>query len=354
MKSFIKFIFGATLCVLSLISFQNISFASTVDYSVQPIPAEFQQNKDVTYFDLKVNPNESKKIYVDVKNGSDKSIKINTFIDKATTNSNGVVEYKNSSKFESINLKHDISEIIKPEITDITLAAHETKRIAYEIKMPKESFDGQIVGGVNFIQNDPETEKNSASDKSSMAVKNQYAYTISVVLHGDKDLKKNSVDLGNIKADQINGRNSIQIPIQNKTAAFLNKVQVEATIKEEKSNKTVYQDKKIGGQIAPNSVYKFELGTDSKKLEPGDYVASVKIISKEQKWNFEKKFSIKSSESEKLNKNAVIKKSDNTFIYVILGILLILLVMIALIYIFYKKNKEINELNRQLKKDRNK
>lgn len=354
MKSFIKFIFGMMLILLSVVSFQNISFASSVDYSVQPIPAEFQQNKNVTYFDLQINPNENKKIYVDVKNSSDKAIKIDTFIDKATTNSNGVVEYKNSSKFESIDLKYDISKIIKPEMNNITLAAHETKRVAYEIKMPSENFDGQIVGGVNFIQNDPETEKNSEADKSSMAVKNQYAYTISVVLHGKRDLDKNNVELGKIKADQINGRNSIQIPIQNKTAAFLNKVEVDATIKNANDDSTVYQDKKVGGQIAPNSVYKFELGTASKKLEPGNYVASVKIVSKEQKWNFEKKFSIKAAESNKLNKNAVIKKSDNKFIYVILGITVLLLVMIVVIYKFYKKNKEIKELNNQLRNDRNK
>jgi hypothetical protein len=354
MKSFIKFIFGTTFFILSLISFQEASFAARVDYSVQAIPAEFQQNKQVTYYDLRVAPNDKKKIYVLVKNSSDNAIKIKTFIDKATTNSNGVVEYKNSSNFESINLKYDISKIIKPEKKDITIEAHKTEKIAYNIIMPPNDFDGELVGGVNFIQNNPETEANNPAEKSSMAVKNQYAYTISVVLHGKKELDKNDVNLGEIKADQINGRNSIQIPIQNKTAAFLNKVQVKAVVKKEKSQSIVYQDQKFDGQIAPNSVYKYELSTNSENLKPGEYVATVKIISKKQQWNFEKKFSIKASESEKLNKKAVIKKKSNTYIYIILGILLILILVIFIGYKFYKKNKEIKELNDQLKNNRKK
>ncbi|HGC5945329.1 DUF916 and DUF3324 domain-containing protein [Enterococcus faecalis] len=353
MKLFIQFFLGNIICLLGLVAFQHISYASSVDYSVQAVPSEYQQNKDVTYFDLRIKPKENRKLFVDVKNSSDQSIRIDTFVDKATTNSNGVVEYKNSSKFKSCNLKYDISEIVIPETTNIILAAHETRRVGYNIKMPNNDFDGQIVGGINFIQNNPRIGENDSNNSSNMAIKNQYAYTISVVLHGEKELHKNDVDLGQIKANQINGRNSIQVPIHNKTAAFLNKVQVEALVRDANNQSIIYKDKKSGGQIAPNSVYNFELNTNLEKLKPGNYIAVLKLISKEQRWKFEQEFSIKASESEKLNKNAIIKKKNNPVKYIMLGTIMILLFIIMISYIIFKKNKKIKELDKQLKNNRN-
>ncbi|BBM22291.1 cell surface protein, CscA/DUF916 family [Lactiplantibacillus plantarum] len=66
--------------------------------------------------------------------------------------------------------------------------------------------------------------------KSAMAIKNQYAYSVAVVLHGKQALTKNKLTLGKIKATQNNGYNLISLALQNHTAAFLNQVTTEVKV----------------------------------------------------------------------------------------------------------------------------
>ncbi|EGO2739272.1 DUF916 and DUF3324 domain-containing protein [Enterococcus faecalis] len=348
MKNIVKVLFSLVMLVFIIVIGEQDSFASGVDYSIQVNPSEHQKNKDVSYFDLQLEPNSEDNLMVTVKNISNHEITIDTYVDKTTTNSNGVVEYKNSKNFKNIKLVNDITKIIKPDVTKIELNPGEEKQVNFKVTMPEQAFSGVIAGGLNFVQQPMEDKSTS---KSSMAVKNQYAYTIAVVLNGDKEIKKNDVSLGEISADQINGRNSIKIPIENASPAFLNKVIVDAQVFSKDSKKVVYSDKKENGQMAPNSVYNYELSTKDKKLVPGEYIAQVTIISKDQKWSFNKTFKIDKKESKSLNKKAVKHKKSMKNIYISIAVMMLIIILV-LVWIYMKnnakKNEKIRQLNRQL------
>ncbi|EHG5966410.1 TPA: DUF916 and DUF3324 domain-containing protein [Enterococcus faecalis] len=352
MKNIVKILFSLVALVFIIVMGEQDTFASGVDYSIQVNPSAHQKNKDVSYFDLQLEPNSEDNLMVTVKNISNHEITIDTYVDKTTTNSNGVVEYKNSKNFKNINLVNDITQIIKPDVTKVELNPGEEKQVKFKVTMPEKAFSGVVAGGLNFVQQ-PMEEKSTS--KSSMAVKNQYAYTIAVVLNGDKEITKNDVSLGEISADQINGRNSIKIPIENASPGFLNKVIVDAKVFSKGSKKVVYSDKKENGQIAPNSVYNYELSTKDKEFAPGEYTAQVTIVSKEQKWSFNKAFKIDKKESKSLNKKAVAPKKSMKNIYIIIAVILLMVILVLVGFYMNnnaKKNEKIRQLNRKLERNK--
>ncbi|MFB8449742.1 DUF916 and DUF3324 domain-containing protein [Enterococcus thailandicus] len=350
MKKIISYlsILGIVLFV-TLISFNPV-YASGVDYTVQPQSSDKQVDPALTYFDLRLEPKANDKLNVVVKNSSDHEITVYTSVDVTSTNSNGVVEYKNSKNFQHIQLKNNLSKIIQPDVKEIKLNAKESKIVSYTVKMPENEFDGVLAGGINFIQKN--SDDKDEENKNGMAVKNEYGYTIAVVLHGKNKITKNNVTLSKITPNQINGRNGIKIPIQNESAAFLNKVQVKAVIYTKGTGEKKYETNVSGAQIAPNSVYDFDLSLNEKKLEPGKYTAKVTVLSKKQKWAFTQDFTIKKEVSQKLNEKAVVKADDSYTLYIIIGIILFVLLLVLCIYLFIRKNREIKRLNNQLENKR--
>lgn len=323
--------------------------ASNVDYSVIPYPSENQLNRENTYYDLKFTKNEKENLKVRVKNNSDKEITIETNVDKATTNSNGVVEYKNSSKHKSADLKYDIKDFVKADKVEIVLAPHTEEDIIFEVTQPNEDFDGVIAGGLNFTQKLTDDYVGT----SSMAVRNQYSYSIALVLHGNKDLIKYNITHGSVEVKQSNGRNNIYFPIKNNTAAFFNKVNIRGEIYTRKGRKAVYSDELSNGQVAPNSIYEYLIGTNQTKLKPGKYTAKIVVESKGEKWVFTDNFEISEKESKKLNNTGVIKKKDYSTC-VLIGSISVLLIIFLIFVAWYiqKKNKEVKELKNQYRKNK--
>ena len=318
--------------------------ASEVGYSVIPQPSEKQLDTKNTYYDLKLSPGESDLLKVTVKNNSDKEITIDASVDRATTNSNGVVEYKNSDKHQSVALKNDLNDLVKVSDNKIKLEPNEAKDVTFQVTQPKEIYDGVIAGGINFTQEDTDDTENSSS-KSSMAIHNQYSYSIALVLHGEKELTKHEVTGGDVEVKQSNGRNNIYFPINNETAAFLNKVNVTGEVSKKGDNKAVYSEKMKDAQVAPNSSYEYPIGTNQTELRPGKYTAKVSVESKGEKWSFTKDFEITKEKAKDLNETAVIKKKDYT-LYILIGAGIVLLILLLVFVLWYakRKNKEIEEL----------
>lgn len=333
------------------IGFAQITYAEDVSYAVNPKPTDKQLDTSVSYYDLKLEPSEKTSVTVSVVNNADKPITINTNVDKAATNSNGLVEYNNSKNLENINLIYDISKLITISEPTFEIPAKGRKDVTYIIEAPSKNFDGVLVGGLNFIEKEEQDKEEKNQKKTGMAIKNRYAYSVAVVLHGEKKLTDNDVSTGKIKIEQLNGRNNIYYPIQNKSARFLNKTNVTAKVYEKdlNSEKPIYIEEKKDAQVAPNSIYKFKIGTNEKKLKAGKYTVAMEVSSKEQSWIFSQDFEITSEKAKKLNETAVIKEEDySLYIYLGIGIaILILIPMIVLIIYVRRKNKQIEELKRE-------
>ncbi|MEI5993802.1 DUF916 and DUF3324 domain-containing protein [Candidatus Enterococcus mansonii] len=332
----IGFVFGCQ------VGTQNV-WAQDAGYEVKAIPSTKQVDTTKTYFDLRLEPKESHTVNVRVTNQSDQERIVNTQVKTATTNTNGVIEYIKSEQNKSINLPYDMSKLVKTNTPEITLAPHESKEVVYEIKMPEKDFSGVLSGGIIFTSEENEKTEKSTAD---VAINNQFGYVIALVLHGNKpvdpDLELSTVSLG-----QVNNRNVVFANLANPESAYLNRLNLHATIKQKNKDKILYETKKNEQQMAPNSLFNYPISLQETEFKPGKYLLTIHAESKGKTWDFEKEFEIKGEEAKKLNDKAYIHKEKNNYwLYIIL--LLILLLLIILVIVYRKRQQKIKALEEQV------
>ncbi|WP_340583499.1 DUF916 and DUF3324 domain-containing protein [Lactiplantibacillus plantarum] len=343
MQKRLRLSLGMLLAVVaSLLMMGQVASADQgVGFEITPVQSSSQVDKRLSYFDLKLKPRQTQTVAVKIHNTASEPITINIGIAKATTNINGVVEYKHTNN-RSANLPYDISKLVTTDEPQVKLAKGQVKTVKFQIKMPAQSYQGILAGGITFLK------KATATDtKKAVAVNNQYAYTEAVILHGSKDLTTNQLTMNKITVKQLNGRNAINFPLVNHTAAYLNKVQTNIKIYHRGGSQVVYHQKLANGQMAPNSIYKLPLQTGEKALAAGKYTAVVKVTSKKQHWQFKQNFVITKGQADTLNKTAVLKQGPNWWLYIGIGLLLLLLIILVIWYI-RRKQKKIRSLEKQL------
>ncbi len=329
----------ALICFVLLVVCQGYVHADALGYGVKALIPDNQRNKEVSYFDLKTSPNMSEIISVAISNNSDKVVSLEPVVNLSKTNFNGVMDYQNPKLKSDVSLPMDISKIVTPVEKKIDIAAHTTQEVKFQINMPDRPFNGQLVGGIVL------KDLNQKSKKSG--VSNVYAFVVGIVLHGNQELDKDTLALGDVVPDQNNYRNVITSELRNTSAKILSKLSVETTVTKKNSDKILYAATKEKMMLAPNSILPFPTSLKNKSLKPGHYTIHIAAKTKDQNWHFDKDFEIKGEVAKKLNAQAVELEKDYTWLYMTaIGILIILL---ACIFFYIRhKNKEQKKLKAEL------
>lgn len=317
--------------------------ASQLNFSATPvIPEKIQVDKTKTYYDLKLEEGSKEELSVVLKNHTKKDVTVETSLNRATTNINGIVEYgKNSSKADD-SLPYDIEKIATVKTPEVTVKPNEEKTVIIEVNMPKEKFEGVLASGLTF------KEKNTSEDKKDeeqgLSIKNEYAYVVALLLHGDVPQKeiKSELQLGDVKADQVNVRNVITANLKNVKPKYVNKMVIDADIYKKGSTEKLYSLKKENLQMAPNSNFNYAIPLDGNKLKAGTYLLKMKVNSSSGEWEFEKEFNVTREEAKKYNEKDVTIKEDYTMYYVIGGIALLILIQIVVMIVVKKSKKKNN------------
>lgn len=333
-------IFFSLLVMISLSWGRGVD-ASELNFSVTPEIPKFQVDKEKTYFDIKLATNQEETLDVTLKNQTKKPVIVEVTLNRATTNVNGIVEYGKGKFNEDTSLLHDIEQLVVMDQPEVTIEAGSEKVVKLRVKSPKEDFPGVLAAGLTFKEKtlDEETEKGQG-----MAIKNEYAYVVALVIHGNtpqKDIPSELV-LNKVEAGQVNVRNVIFANLQNPKAKYLNKLKIEAKIYKKNSDKVVYSSSQDEMQMAPNSNFDYPIHLKGERLEAGKYTLKIHGISKEDEWDFEKDFTITREEAKKYNEKDVTIKPDYTWWYVagaVIGVVLLQLIMMFLV----KKRRKINQ-----------
>ncbi|MBO0454188.1 DUF916 and DUF3324 domain-containing protein [Candidatus Enterococcus murrayae] len=340
------------ITVLSSLMMATPSFASEFNFAVTPKPSENQLDKQKTYFDLLLAPNQEDTLTVDLRNDTDKEVVVEAQIHSATTNGNGVIEYSKNEIKADKTLKYDIKNYVEaPE--EIILKPQSAAEYKVKIHMPNEKFAGIIAGGITFKEKKAD-QTSESSDKSGkgLAIKNEYSYVVALLMrqtteNGDPDLK-----LLSASPDQRNARNVIQGNLQNPNATYLNQLATKTTITKKGSSEALYTDEQSEMQMAPNSNFNLSVPLKGDRLKAGKYTMKIDAYGqKDQKgsypfqakgsqkeenyryhWSLEKDFEIKADVAKKLNDSDVTIKKDYTWIYILIGVLLLLVIILFLIW----------------------
>jgi hypothetical protein len=189
-------------------------YADSTDsaYSVSANIPEEQTNKDVSYFDLTVAPNDTRELSIHLSNVGEKDSVFEIEINNAATNTNGVIDYNQSSFKKDAFAKYTISDVLTTDATEVTVKAGEAKNVYFHLKMPKEALDGILLGGIHVSKQDNQSEKVSGT-----AIRNKYAYVVGVELRNNSNPVTPDLKLLSVKAGLQSSSATIFAHLQNPT-----------------------------------------------------------------------------------------------------------------------------------------
>ncbi|WP_207695424.1 hypothetical protein DOK67_0001723 [Enterococcus sp. DIV0212c] len=344
-RKFSMFLFAIIFLLFSFI-IGSVGHASEIDFSVKAILPENQRSKEISYFDLRVVPGETQTLSVELTNDTDEDITVYASANAAITNDNGVVDYSYNDTKKDSSATFTFSEIASiPK--EIILPKKSNKIVECVINIPKDSFDGYVLGGLYFEQK----EAKEAKSEGALAVGNRFSYVVGVLLsETDKEIKP-ELALNEVKATQINGNNAVIMNIQNKKAAMIKKLQVDAKLYYEEEEKPRYENHQESLTMAPNTNFNYKIDLKEQPFVAGNYTVKIKANDGYKDWTWERTFEIKEKEAKKYNATAINLPPDqkNQFPWiVVVGIGAgVLAVILGIIYYFNQKIKNEQKMQQE-------
>ena len=322
-----------------LFIFPTIARASeeSLNFFVTPEFPKSQIEDSNSYFDLNLNPGETDVLSLKLTNSSDDPISIQITPHTAYTNVYGVVEYGKDAHAPDSSLIYSLDGLIEL-IDTIELAGNETRLIEVPIHMPEEAFEGFLAGGLRITEVKEDQEETTSSEEG-VAIKNEFAYVVGVVVSNSRDSVQPDLDLLDVFADQLNYRNVISATIQNFTPTFVNRMAVEATVQRVGEDDVLYEASEEMMQMAPNSNFDFPISLEGDRFQSGDYVLNLKATSGEEEWSWERTFTIEADEAKSLNRADVTIDSSLNW-WLIGAIILVVLLLGVILYLLIQKKKE--------------
>nr|WP_301359592.1 DUF916 and DUF3324 domain-containing protein [Enterococcus spodopteracolus] len=328
---------------LLFVLFPSVAQAEeTLSFYVTPEFPESQVEGSTSYFDLNLGAGETETLALKLQNASSEPIQVQVTPHTAYTNVHGVVEYGKDAQDPDNSLMYSLDELIDPSGV-IELAGNETKTITVPLHMPEELFEGFLAGGLRITEVKEEQEE-TTSNEEGVAIKNEFAYVVGVVVSNSRDSVQPDLDLLDVFADQLNYRNVISATIQNFTPTFVNRMAVEATVQRIGEDEVLYEASEEMMQMAPNSNFDFPISLEGDRFQSGEYLLKLKATSGEEEWVWEQTFTIEADEARSLNRaDVTIDTSLNWWMIgsIVLGILLLGVIL----YLLIQKKKEQTSKN---------
>lgn len=320
-------------------------------FSVSTLLPENQANKNVSYFDLLVEPKKEQTLEVTVTNAGNKSMNLHTQIHRAQTATNGGTIYQNKNmktQDETIPNDLNIENMISISKQDLSFAPKETKNVQFILKTPNKNFDGILLGGITFYATTPlkESSSNNESTNQNLQIKNRISYTVGIQLTDKQGQEKNQTLTPNLKKNNVKFGLYDLLPaflvsLENTQPILMKDVTIEGTLKNSKQEVIATIANK-NTKIAPNSTFDISFTQANKKFENGKYFYKIIIKYEEKTWVFEDSYEIKNSE--KIDEQALTNKEKRSdYIYYILLVIISLLAIVIIILFIIIINRRKNE-----------
>lgn len=343
-------------------SSQSLVEAAELNFGVKAILPDNQINKENSFFDLRMTPGQEQTVEVEINNVIDKEIELHTFVSAAGTNVNGVIDYPQPTKETKYDesLKYPLPTLVSLAET-VKVPAKATIKVPVTIKMPNESYDGMIVGGISFYQKEEEDDQEKQT--SGMGVKNKFMYRLGMKLVETDTAVEPDLKLLGVKAGQVNYRNAVMANLQNPEAEVLNGLKLEAQVFQKGSNTPIFAAGKDNMKVAPNSNFDYPVYLGKKAFKAGKYTLKlVATADNDKKWEFSKDFEITQKEAEKYNEESSIQLDYETdwIKWAIIGGMILVAVIVVIVVIVLminrgrKRKKEKRKAKQKNKREQSK
>lgn len=351
MKKKKLFFLLATIIIALLLPIKTYAEDSSnaTGFTYKSIIPDNQRDTDVGYFDLRMTPGQKQTVKIKIKNLSAEEIEVSVKLNGAKTNVNGVVEYGPTPIKKDKSLKYDFEKIVSAPET-VKIPAKEERDVDITINMPEASFDGMISGGIQLQK----VEKENKTKPQKTGVVNKYAYIIGMILtETDKEMQPN-LKLNKVYVALNNARNTFFVNFSNVEPVYLENMTTQVQIMKEDSDEVLYETKRSGMRMAPNSLIDFPVDMEGDRMVAGNYHAKILVTSGDRKWNWDEKFKITDEEADKFNSQSVGLEEVQTFNWklvagIILGVVALAVIIFVLIRTISKKKQAKKKLERKKK-----
>jgi len=311
---------------------------SELNFYIQPILPESQLETGASnYFDLNLAPGKTDVLQLEVVNSSNKEIIVETTVHTAFTNVNGIVEYGKDAEQPDATLPASVDSVLKAP-GEVRLEANEKRIIEIPVHMPEEKFEGVLAGGIRMEE--VRTPSESESENDGVAITNAFSYVIGVVISNNRTSQDPDLELLDVFADQLNYRNVFSATIQNFASTFVNKLTVEATIREVGSSEVLYEANQSDMQMAPNSHFNFPISLEGDRFRSGSYILNLMAQSENDEWSWEMEFTVDTERARALNRSDVTIDTSINW-WMISSIVAIILLMSVVVGLIVKKKREL-------------
>jgi len=334
---FKKYIIILLSIPIILLTLSHSVFASELNFSVSAVIPDNQVDKNQTYFDLHMEPNQEQTLEVTMRNDTKEAVIVEVDVNTAMTNNNGVIDYSQTDFERDSTLEVDMVDLVDYE-KEITVKANSSVTYPIKVKMPAEEVSGILLGGIHF--NEKQEEK---PQEEKAQIENKFAYVIGLKMEMNEPKVEPALELNEVKATQINYRNAVTANIQNTEPTIVSPLEIEAKIFKEKGKKVLFTEANDDMRMAPNSNFDYAINWDNKEFKPGKYRLELTAKNEDNEWEWEKFFTIENDEAKKLNKEAVELEKNYTMWYIIGGIILLLILLGFVYWLGTRKNRTKNE-----------
>lgn len=336
MNNFFKMITVLCIVLIGMNLNSVVEAQDRVGFSVQAELPDNQRDDRLSYFDLRVNPDQEQELNITIFNHENEELTVNGDIFNATTSSNGNIVYEESEVDSS--LTDPVTELLVLEDDEWTIPAGESITVTATLNTPEEAFDGIKLGGMYF-----EKALESETEEEGVNIQNQYAYTIGVQLSENDSEVLPELTLDSIVPDLINYRTAVIANIQNEMPVIAENLTVNAEVFEGDETTPIREVEQEGMRMAPNSTMPFVINWNNERLEAGDYRLEMTATDGEQEWEWQESFQI-SEEDEMKNEEAVeLVETDDTQninIWFLAGIAVLIVIILSLVFYISKLKKE--------------
>lgn len=328
------------LCMMVPIAGYAAEKSEEVGFSVSAVLPENQADSGVSYFDLQMEPGQKQDLRVQVYNENAEEIKVKAEAISASTNRNGIIDYK-TSNVKDETLKIPFSEIAEVRTPLLTIPGGGTQTAIVSVEMPKEEYDGTVLGGIVLTQvkgDGQEQPESTREVQQGVYIDNEYSYVLGVKLQETNKAVLPAFEGIKAQPELVNYRVNVVHYIRNSEAAIAKNAEVSIEIYSESEQKAVKTDAKTI-DMAPNSVMPYAVSWGA-EIAPGKYVSHVLMKQADREWNFDLPFEVSAQTAQQINHESVEEKQAMPWWVLLLIVLIILLIVVIVILLIMMKRKK--------------
>lgn len=325
--------------------------ATEATYFVKPLLPE-NQRKDVSdYYDVRLANGNEQVLQLEIHNNTAEKMRFTTEIENAITNDHGVIEYQHEEVKYDDSLKHKMTDVAKTKDV-IEVEGGSLSKVEVAVTMPKEDFDGIILGGIRV------SEKLSDEAVADSGISNVFSYVIPIKLWQTDTAIPNKLNFKGVTIGQQSFENVIKARLQNPQAEILRELTLEAKVFKKDGKEAVYEEKQEAMKLAPNSSFDYSISLGTKEFKAGKYrlELTAKAEGLDETWT--EAFEISGEEAKKLNQGMVFKEKTNWGMYALIAAFVVAVFVIG--YLLYRqrqlqqKSKKATETTKMKKRKRSK